>query len=144
MTWTYGGDPGDNNKDYVRFRIGDTDSNDELLSDEEINAMLSQFGDKRLAAASAAEAIAAKFSRRVDTRMGKLSQQWSDLVAHYHALAKKLRKEFAIHGAAPWAGSISESDKDSERDDTDRVEPAFSVGMHDFAENEHGERNLST
>lgn len=144
MSWSYTGNPTDSTKDYVRFRIGDTDSSDQLLGDDEIDAMVSQFGDKRLAAAAAAESVAAKFSRRFDTRYGKVSQQWSQLVEHYLTLAKKLRAEYTLNAAAPWAGSISQSAKDEERDDTDRVEPAFSVGMHDFTDNQHGERNLST
>ncbi len=36
MAWTYGGDPSANARDAIRFLIGDTDTNDQLLNDAEI------------------------------------------------------------------------------------------------------------
>ena len=36
MTWTYSGDPATNARDSIRFLVGDTDTNDQLVSDEEI------------------------------------------------------------------------------------------------------------
>ena len=36
MTWTYSGDPATNARDAIRFLTGDTDTNDQLINDEEI------------------------------------------------------------------------------------------------------------
>ena len=36
MTWTYSGDPADNDLDELRFKIGDTDPSDPELQDEEL------------------------------------------------------------------------------------------------------------
>lgn len=48
---------------WVRFKIGDTDSTDELLSDEEITSLISLAGSRELAAVKAARAISARYTR---------------------------------------------------------------------------------
>lgn len=48
---------------WVRFRIGDTDTNDAQLQDEEIQMLISTNRNRITAAAAAAAAISAKYSR---------------------------------------------------------------------------------
>ena len=48
---------------WIRLRVGDTDSADEQLADAEIQSLLSLHGNRVLAAAAAARAICAKYTR---------------------------------------------------------------------------------
>ena len=145
MTWSYGGDPSANDQDFVRFEVGDTDTNDQLVTDEEIAGAVSLWGNKWRAASNVAKAIGGKFARRVDSTMGKLQIAYSQRVKHYMDLAKSLEAEAKKHGAAaPWAGAISQDAKKAEEDDTDRVVPAFAVGQFDFPGTSRVDEQIST
>lgn len=131
MTWTYNlsllaTDP----LMQVRAEIQDTDTNEQLLQDEEILYFISQEGSTYLAAGRAAEAIAAKFSREFDMSGGGLSERAGQLAENYRKLAIKIRGQ-ASKFVAPYAGGISNTDKEGQRSDTDRVRPAFWVGMEE-------------
>ena len=145
MGWTYAGDPSANDRDFVRFEVGDTDTTDQLVTDEEIAGAVSVWGNKWRAASNVAKAIAGKFARRVDTTMGKLKISYSQRVKHYMDLAKTLEAEAKKHGAAaPWAGAISQDLKKAEEDDSDRVQPAFVVDQFDFPPTSHVDNQIST
>jgi hypothetical protein len=112
----------------VRFLVGDTDSTDVQAKDEEIAFALSQCSDNiHHAAAYVCRTIAAQYSRRVDTDLdGALSASYSDLHAHYIALADTLEAEAKKQsGLGVKAGGISEAAITVVRQDTDRVTPAF-------------------
>lgn len=131
MSWSY--IPGETDRDWIRFVIGDTDSTDELLQDEEIDAAITNEGNKYAAAAMCAEAIGGKFSRQSNKTVGPLSISASERSAQYFALAERLRRSIGRRVAA-WAGGISESEMRDAEKDTDRVEPSFERGMHDSDE----------
>lgn len=92
MTWSYSGNPADSEKDAVRFLIGDTDANDELLSDEEIDYVIVESGGSKYQAAhDAAYAIASKFSRMAQSKsVGDLSISYADRARAYFELANEL------------------------------------------------------
>lgn len=100
--WTYNptlADP----TDEVRFLVGDTDTNDQLLQNEEIDRLLALFPPATgklayLAAAAACDAIAMKFGRAVDRNLGSLSTQNSQKFDHYVQLAKTLREAYQTNG----------------------------------------------
>lgn len=127
MTWTYT-DPTANDRDEVRFLIGDTDTSDQQLSDEEIAYFTSTYSDNILAAAYAAEALASKYGRRTDIGMGKLRVSYGALKAHYAELAASL---FSRCRATVLVGGISISEKETLCEDTDAVQGSFRRGMHD-------------
>ena len=141
-TWFYTGDPAAAAKDWVRWRVGDVRADDQLVSDEEINAALSDANnDKNLAGAMICERIAADFAREADftihdasgaSRTNALSQR----AASYLKLASTLRETASgsttVFFAAPYAGGISVGDKETQTEDDDRVAPAFTVGMQDY------------
>lgn len=103
MTFTYNGDPSESTTTEVRFLIGDTDENDQLLQDEEIEYILVVHPDagatsSNYAAASAcAEAIAASFAKKMDKSVGSASLTYSQRYQHYVELADRL-KSIAQHG----------------------------------------------
>lgn len=128
MTWSYSGNPKDNNKDAVRFLVGDTDSDEELIQDEEILFILDTETNIYRAAANVAESIAAMFSRKADVSIGDYSESLSQQADNYLKLAERLRKTARKNiqfKGIPFAGGISKTDKEITQKDTDRVKPAF-------------------
>lgn len=119
MTWTYVPDFS-LAKDRVRLLIGDTDSSDPLISDEEISVhttgVLAPANDY-LAAAAVCDAIAGKFSRRADMSTGASSVSLSQQVTQYERKARELRRRSATR-TAPYVGSAT-------------TEPAFTRQMGD-------------
>jgi hypothetical protein len=106
MTFTYSGNPGASALDEVRFLIQDTDSNDQLLSNEEINYLLSVYTDPYLTAISCVTTLIAQASRVVEEskKVGDLSLTVKSgaRVAQWEALLKYLRQEqFRRNPAAP-------------------------------------------
>jgi hypothetical protein len=106
MTFTYSGNPGASALDEVRFLIQDTDSTDPLLTNEEINYLLTAYGDPYLAAISSVTALIAQASRVVEEskKVGDLSLTIKSgaRVAQWETLLKYLKQEqFRRNPAAP-------------------------------------------
>lgn len=137
--WTYSGDPRDSNRDAVRFLIGDTDENDQLISDEEIAYMLLTLSVYRTAAL-AATGISKSFAGKASSKtVGSLSlkngfekkaDSYKDLAARLDGMANR----GALVSFAAYAGGISKADKQTQNDDSDWVKPSFYRGMHDSPE----------
>lgn len=133
MSWSYSGNPSDSDKDRVRFLIGDTNEDDQLLTDEEIESSLTKNGSDVLqAAVESCYAIAANFSREADIQTGDYSEDLSQRAEAYKDLADTLEQRSEETGAKPFAGGTSKDDIDSREQDSDRPEPSFKKGIHDF------------
>lgn len=122
----------------VRYLIGDTDSSDPLLQDEEVNFALSQNGTNIYNAASwCCKAIVAKFSRLVDTQLdGALSSKYSDRVKQYINLGiqiEQLGKKMSPNSFGLFAGGISLTEMYVAQQDPDRPSSSFRVGQFDNA-----------
>ena len=133
MTVTYT-DPSNSNSDAVRWLVGDTDTSNADLQDEEIAFALTQAGDDvYLAAAISARALAGKFAKLVDTKFESVSSDYSNLRDNYYALATKLEKQSKQYGSRglglPAAGGLTYSDIDANDQNTDRVDPVFKQGQ---------------
>jgi hypothetical protein len=130
MTWSYNiaTDIGK-----VRFAVGDTDTTDQQLQDEEINYLLTSFGSVAGAAVAAARAIAAKYARLVSSSVESVSESAEQRYAHYTQLAAQLAAN-AAGGASsplPYVGGISVSAVEARETNTDRVQNDFVSGMFD-------------
>lgn len=125
MTWTY--DSSDISTDLakVRTEIGDTNSSDQGLSDEQIQYFI-DMSPSALSGATfrAARALYAKWVRDVDRSNIGMSVQRSQKLQHLMDLMKEL-KASRIAMAAPKIGGVSQSSKDSLTDDGDLVSPAI-------------------
>lgn len=133
MTWSY--DPTiPTDKDAVRLETGDTDTNDQLLLDEEIGYLLTTEGTVLNASIVAAEKIAAKLAKQADQTVSKVRVNLSQRAEGYRKLVSDLKNRLAIKFGAPYAGGISKADKLAQELDTDRVPPNFTIGMSDFDE----------
>lgn len=133
MTWSY--NPAlSTNLDRVRFLIGDTNTNDQLLANEEITWILTQQSDVYSAAAFACRGLQAKYARKATKSVGDLSIQWAEIANNFRDLHRELTALASRFGMVPtpYVGGISMSDKDFEEQDTDRAEPYYRVGLHDY------------
>ena len=125
----------------VRLLIGDTDTNDQLIKNEEITFALAQANDNVYFAASwSARTISAQFARRVTTKLdGALSANYSDLAKQYKALSDDLREQgqkYSMTSASLKAGGISNAAIDAAQALTDRPSAAFSKGQFDNPPND--------
>lgn len=123
----------------VRLLVGDTDTTDQLVQNEEITFALSQTGDNvYYAAVWTCRAIAAKFSRMVTTTLdGALSANYSDRAKQYTQLAIQIEaqgKKTSGKALGISAGGISVAAMDLANATTDRVTPAFGVTQFDNVE----------
>ena len=123
----------------VRLLVGDTDTTDQLVQNEEITFALSQTGDNvYYAAVWICRAIAAKFSRLVTTQLdGALSADYSDKAKQYNQLAVQIEaqgKKTSGKALGVSAGGISVAAMGVANSDPDRVKPAFAVNQFDNTE----------
>lgn len=133
MSWSYSGDPADGGVDEVRFLVMDTDSLDQLITNEEIEYLISKwepiYGSPLMTASMVAESIAAKFAREVSYSADGVSVGVNELQTKYDVLASSLRdqyKEASISGG-PEVGGIMYSDQPDPS-----IRPTiWAVGMHD-------------
>lgn len=135
MTWTYDAadlseDDATGRRTIIRLVIGDTDTTDQQLQDEEIDYFLDT-NDDALPATSkqCVLALIAKYSREVDTWMGHTRVERSQRVRNYKALLEKLENDISRLVASMRAGGLTLSEKDSDRSDSDAVQPFFRRDM---------------
>ncbi len=134
MAWTYdSSDPGATDKDQVRLMVGDTDTNDQLLADEEIAHFLTIYITVGNAAVQSARAIMAQFTRQVTRAVGDLKINLSDRAKAYKELIIELSEMAdASDPFQIYMGNQSLADRDADRVDTDLPQPPFEVGMTDY------------
>jgi hypothetical protein len=134
MAWTYDEtDLGTNTisgrLNSVRLLLGDTDTNDQQVQNEEIIFALGQSNNNiYYAAAWCARTVASQYSRRVNTSLdGALSADYSELSKQYTSLADNLEYQGKKVGATIGilAGGISKVKVDAVRSNTDRIKPSF-------------------
>lgn len=95
MSWTYSGDPKTSDRDAVRFWTGDVDTTRELLSDQELDFLLtSPYDSVLLAAAAACEVIAGRYAGEVSVSTDGTSVAVSELQNKYEQLALSLRDQY--------------------------------------------------
>jgi hypothetical protein len=86
----YTGNPETDDRDAVRLMVGDTNNDDLLLSDAEVDYYLKRNGDLVMAAAECAEAVAA-MPRMQQPQAGDSGGPPTTRADHYLRLARQLR-----------------------------------------------------
>lgn len=113
----------------VRLLLGDTDSNDQQVQNEEIAFALAQNNNNvYYAGAWCARIVAAKYSRKVTTSIDNaISADYSDLAKQYNKLAESLEYQGKKSGAVVGikAGGLTKSGIDAVRANTNRITPSF-------------------
>jgi len=130
MTWTYV-NSGNSTRDKVRFLCGDTNILNQLIQDEDIDAILLDYSNPFMAAAEACDAIAAKLSFDTDTSNSGLSVAGSKRAIAFKTLSKDLRKK-AGRSISIFSGGRTKSEAEDSRADDSIKQPAFETGMHDI------------
>lgn len=121
------GNPATSDTDAVRFLCGDTigvPASRQLVQNEEIAFLLTLESDVTAAAAAACEAIAGRLGAQVDKRVGDLDIKASQRAEAFRVKATDLRAKAALACGA-FGGGISLADKQTRRQDSDAVMPAF-------------------
>lgn len=146
MSWTYVS-PANSPKDEVRFLIGDTDTADQLLQDEEIQFLLDTWltvhGTTFYVAAIACETIAAKLAREISYSADGVSVSLSELQQKFLAQAERLRAQHRelLVGGSPDVGGISLY----EEPNADVAPLIFGTGMgdnHEAGRQDYGQRQF--
>jgi hypothetical protein len=134
MSWAYDPTDLDTNTasgrlNTVRLLVGDTNTVDQQVQDEEVTFSLGENGNNvYYSGAWIARVIASKYSRQVTTQLsGALSADYSDLAKQYQALADNLEYQGKTSGAAigVLAGGITKSGIEAVRANTNRIEGSF-------------------
>jgi hypothetical protein len=135
MTWTYDNSPGTSTaaerRDAVRLFLGDTDTSDQQVTDEEITFALAEANDNIYRATSlCADALHGKYSRMVDTAFEGVRSSYSQRADHYRKLAAKYEKKAKTNsGLGANFGGTSKAEIESVNEDDDRVKPTFRRGQ---------------
>jgi hypothetical protein len=116
MTWTYSGDPSVSEKDKYRFLIDDTDENNPLLQDEEIQFVLNSTNSHYGRLAVLYRICSNKFSKDPKKSLGPQSIDPTSRAEKYERLADRYEK------LASAVGAFS---------NTSMTDPVFTKEMHD-------------
>lgn len=117
--WSYEADlPSD--KDIVRLLIGDTDTDDRLLTDTEITYFITTHGSLNRAASEACRAIAAMFAREMSRSVGGLQADFSAKHRQYLALANSIDANQQLEPVSPYVSGYSKAAKAIDLADDDR------------------------
>ena len=132
MSWSFS-DSLSTDRDKVRFKIGDTDTDDQILSNEILDALLTEWSnDVHLTAIAAVRSIIAKFARSLDRSAVGMSGNRSIFTQHYQDLLSDLIKQNRGNSGVRYKGSFDRSRKDTIESDSDFVRPFSGVGRDDF------------
>jgi hypothetical protein len=138
----YTGNPSTDTSDAVRLLIGDmsTSTGTEIFADNEIEYFVAARPNVYLAASEALMSIlgstrADQFRTIQSKKVGDLSLQYTAGSAggSYLTIREKI-KQLRMQGVrkvSPYAGGISQSDKETAESDTDWERPFSRVGIHD-------------
>lgn len=131
MTWSYSGNPSNSTGDAVRFLVGDTDTTDQLISNEEIAYFVAEFNNARRSASEAARAIAAKYARLMSRSIGGLSADFSAKYRQYLELADNLLSKEEMKPVALFISGYTKSQKEMVELDADRESTFSRKGIMD-------------
>lgn len=130
MTWTYDlADLSTSERDQIRLEIGDTDINNQLLQNEEIDHALLVEANFWGASARCCEMISRFFAGKADVRIGRAMQlTYTKMATQYQDMASRLRAK-ASGVNVPWVGGMSVGDKVAYATTSDYVQPIFTKTM---------------
>lgn len=133
MSWSYSGDPSDGGRDLVRFLLRDTDTNDQLFSNEEVDYLVATWPNAYEAARAGAEILASKFTRQSDLSRSvgdiSVSESFGGRAAEYRELAMSLANTATrLTPPTPWVkpGNLLDTANRKDAGKTD-----FRVGQFD-------------
>lgn len=118
-------------KDQVRFNLGDTDSTDWQLQDEEIQWAITTRGNVWGATSMCALALVGKYGRLTQISADGVSQSLNQRVENYRAIFKEFEHKETIYCATPSLFGTSISGMIATLSDGDRVPDIFRLALND-------------
>lgn len=119
----------------MRLLIGDTNTTDQAFTNGDLELFWSENGQNvYFGAAMAADMLGAIYANEQSVTIGDVTVTpgvESPTVA-YANLAKRLRVQGYKRTVTPFVGGISRAEKETQRSDTDRVDPAFTKDLHEY------------
>ena len=132
MSWSFN-ESLTTDRDKVRLRIGDTNTDDQILSNETVDALLTEHSDDvMLATISCVRAIIAKYSRNLNRGAIGMTADMSIFVTQYQELLSDLIKQNRGNSGVRYKSAFNESRKDTIESDAEYIPPFASVGMTDY------------
>jgi len=127
---SYSGDPGNSDTDFVRFQIGDTDTDHEIYTDAEIQYAIDYFETNERAAYELVNQLIAAFSRKADKTTGGISVNYGRSMADWRRLKAQLGLRAGMAGM--YAGGVSTADIEANEANTDVPERDFKRGDFEY------------
>lgn len=135
MTFTYTADPESEDIDAVRLLVGDVDSTEVQLQDEEIQFLIDTWsykGSMYYVASMAAETIASRYTREINISADSQNIQMSELQQKYLTMGERLRM---LHNQLLAGGIVDAGGITAGEQPDPTVKPlSFGLGMHDDPE----------
>jgi len=130
--FSYSNNPDGSTIDLLRMLLHDTSSGTAKFSDEDLQWFSDNSASVWYAAAEAADTLAGRITADgASKQVGDLRIDYGGSAVHWQNLAARWRAR-GSRGAVPYAGGIFQSGKDTEKADTARSVPSFSIGQHDY------------
>lgn len=145
MPFTYSGDPSTSTRNEVRFLINDTNANDVLFSDEELDYLIDEWGSNVYEISRACcETLVSRFSRLADSTSKSvgdisLSESYTAKSQQYQDLAKSFFNR-RLRKAPPTLFANAESLKSTNDREIDDYNTDFFAGIHDNPNSNYEQR----
>ena len=99
MSWTYSGNPADSKLDEYRFLIGDTNEDEPILQDEEIQYIIDTYGsNENQVKYQLFNRVATLFARDIKRTLGPQSEDPTERLNFYKQQAKAYKAKIAAAG----------------------------------------------
>jgi hypothetical protein len=134
VTWTYNPESLGTDLAKVRNLIGDTNTNDKLLTDEEIAVYQALETNLFSVAALCCDAIIAKLARDIDRSNLGMSAQRSQKIQHYQDMRDRYLAKAASGAGGVFFGGADVSENAKIDSDPDATKPEFELGQFDNKE----------
>lgn len=117
MAWEYSGNPASSDKDKYRFLLSDTDSEEPILQDEEVQFILDEYKEYYERLYMLFDMATKRFARQIETKVGPITEKpytrmkyFKDQTLYYY------NKAYGLDYAGPSMKA---------------TKPNFRIGMHD-------------
>ena len=99
MTFTYNGDPSEDEIQALRFKLADTNANAPLFTDEELQYMIDEYGDNDdMLMYQAFSTAATKFAYQIKRSLGPQSEDPTSRMNFFKTKAAEAKRKLAIKG----------------------------------------------
>lgn len=134
MTISYTGNPANSSIDALRLMVGDTNCTQALLHDEELAYLLTTYTTVN---AAVPEALRAMLLRCAQDTLVSADGITRDLTERRVALERRLADVLRLaqfRSVVPFVGGTSLAERDTRREASDLVQPAFQRDQHEPVE----------